>query len=443
MLYLNKIGKTVMNAGVKKEMITNEDITKAFKMISKFGLICPKDDSLIFYNLSLLEKKIIKVKELFPDNAIHTIALKANPVKNILSFISSYGFGFEAASLPEIYMAVNSKIRYDNIVFDSPVKTIEELSFAIDLGVHINADSIMELGRIDQILKNKKTNSTFGIRINPQVGYGSIKATSVAGTISKFGVPLNEMKIELMECFVKYSWLNGVHVHIGSQGCDVELMIQGISKVFDFSCDVNEKLKQLDKHNRIKLFDIGGGLTVQYHPDDTVVSMENYVNKLKQTFPKLFDGSFRLITEFGRFFHANCAWAISKVEYVKNFNMRNIAMIHLGADMFLRECYNPKDWYHNITVMDKNGDIKNDSVVYNYDIAGPLCFSGDIIAYDVSLPKIDESDYIIIHDIGAYTFSMWSRYNSRQMPKIIGYKDNNFEIVKKKENIDDVLNFWK
>jgi diaminopimelate decarboxylase len=77
-------------------------------------------------------------------------------------------------------------------------------------------------------------------------------------------------------------------------------------------------------------------------------------------------------------------------------------------------------------------------------IAGPLCFSGDVIARDRQLPVIEENDFIMIHDTGAYTFSMWSRYNSRQMPKVIGYSDNgaHFEILKERERLQDVANFW-
>ena len=44
-----------------------------------------------------------------------------------------------------------------------------------------------------------------------------------------------------------------------------------------------------------------------------------------------------------------------------------------------------------------------------YDIAGPLCFQGDFFARGVDLPKVDVGDILIIHDTGAYTFSLYSR----------------------------------
>jgi len=424
-------------------MISSKRISDVFRRAQENGVLTHSENSFIFYDLDVLLARLEAVKKLFPKDTLHAVAIKANPVKKILSFIGTAGMGFEAASLPELHMAINLGTDPGSIVFDSPSKTVEELNFAIDLGIHINADSVMELERIDQILQTKKINGSFGIRINPQVGSGAIETTSVAGVISKFGVPLDENKYELMDCFKRYQWLTGVHVHVGSQGCKVSLITKGIKKVFNFACIVNENQKKLEKSNLISIFDVGGGLPVQYHLDQPAVSMDEYLDRLKTDLPELFDGRYKLITEFGRFFHANSAWAISKIEYIKNFNERKIAMIHLGADMFLRKCYNPNDWHHTITVLDRDGYIKKGLDTKTYDVAGPLCFSGDVIVRDLEMPEVVEGDYIVIHDVGAYTFAMWSRYNSRQMPKILSYTENSFEVIKNSESIDDVLRFWE
>jgi len=52
---------------------------------------------------------------------------------------------------------------------------------------------------------------------------------------------------------------------------------------------------------------------------------------------------------------------------------------------------------------------KSDVDVTSYDIAGPLCFQGDFLVKDVQLPKVEAGDILIIHDTGAYTFSLYSR----------------------------------
>jgi diaminopimelate decarboxylase len=118
-------------------------------------------------------------------------------------------------------------------------------------------------------------------------------------------------------------------------------------------------------------------------------------------------------------------------------------MIHTGADLFLRECLNPKDWHHEYSVLDKKGNLKTGKDVNPYNLAGPLCFSGDILAKNVSLPVIEEGDWIIIHDTGGYTFGMWSRYNSRQTPRVLGYTGDKFEIIKERESFSALEGFWK
>ena len=124
------------------------------------------------------------------------------------------------------------------------------------------------------------------------------------------------------------------------------MLIKGIRKVLDFALAINKSLHENGNKNLIETFDIGGGLPVSYHTDGTPVSMEIYLSMLRENCRELFDGTFRLITEFGRYVHANTGWVASKVEYVKREINYNIIMTHVGADLLLRECYHPNDWFH-------------------------------------------------------------------------------------------------
>ena len=48
-----------------------------------------------------------------------------------------------------------------------------------------------------------------------------------------------------------------------------------------------------------------------------------------------------------------------------------------------------------------------------YTIAGPICETGDILATDRRLPRVQAGDILAILDAGAYGFAMSSQYNSR------------------------------
>ncbi len=420
------------------------------------GLINPDDTALIFYNNDFIKHRIERLKSLFPANTLHAVAVKANPLPAILKKLNIAGTGAETASLPELLIALKSGFPSWKIVFDSPVKTHEELEFALKAGVHINADSLIEIERIARIKKSTESKSAIGLRINPQVGSGKIEITSVAGIYSKFGVPVRDFKEEIINAYLENDWLTAIHVHVGSQGCLIPLLIKGIKIVYDLAHEINQKLEDSGKTHRIRVFDVGGGLPVAYKDEDLPPKMEDYIQFLKSAMPNLFDGTYQLITEFGRWIYANAGFTISRIEYLKttkgvweepddeNPATVNTLIIHVGADLFIRECYLPQQWSHKISVANKTGKIKTGITFKKYTIAGPLCFQGDIIAKDLLLPEVAEGDYVVIHDTGAYTLSMWSRYNSRQMPKVIGFSNDgeHFEILRSRETVEDLWDFW-
>ncbi len=402
-------------------------------------LIQEADSAVVFIDLSYLLERIRHLQSLFPSTTLHAVAVKANPLFRILQTIEASGVGLEAASIGELALATEAGIPPERIVYDSPVKTRSEIRTALQNHVHINADSILELDRIADIIAGGSSVRSVGIRINPQVGGGKIAMTSVAGTYSKFGEPLLESQDALIDRFMRYPWLIGVHVHVGSQGCGPELLLSGVKRVLDFAAEVRRRTSK----DRIRIFDIGGGLPVSYHRDGVVIDMAGYSQALFARLPELQE--YRLITEFGRWIHANTAWAASRIEYVKQTGGTRTAMIHVGADMFLRKCYRSDEWHHELTVVDGQGRLKTGERTSPCVVAGPLCFAGDVLARDIPLPYMAEGDHVLIHDVGAYTFSMWSRYNSRQLPKFIGYENDGerFVVLKDRERLEDVCRFWK
>ncbi len=431
-------------------------IQKVLQKALRDRWIREEDTAVILYDLDFLKLRIELLKQIFPPQTLHALAIKANPLVSILEFSRALGAGIEAASMGEVNLALKTGYPPDQIVYDSPVKTMAELEFALRTGIHLNVDNLSELDRISRILRTLISSSSIGIRINPQVGTGKIMESSVAGEYSKFGIPIKTRRKELQTAFATYPWLRGVHLHVGSQGCPMELLINGIGILYDFVMEVNE-IRRNKNFPLLDIFDIGGGLPVSYNHDISPPSMEEYVRAIRHRAPELFSKqvsdspthqltnspAFRLITEFGRWAYTHAGWTISRVEYVKHDPEINTAMIHVGADLFLRECLNPRDWQHEYSVYDKNGNSKIRDTRKSYNLAGPLCFSGDILAKGILLPEVEEGNYIAIHDSGSYTFSMWSRYNSRQTPRILGYGGGQFEILKERETLDNIVEFWK
>ncbi|MFW6019256.1 MAG: hypothetical protein ACOCPM_01620 [Bacteroidales bacterium] len=378
-----------------------------------------QDTTIVVYDLPFLRERIRNIRHAFPQDAMHTIAIKANSLPGILKQIKNQNVGLEAASLGELKIAEECGYPPEMIVFDSPVKTYDELEYALGKGIHINADSLMEIKRIAEIKERINSQSNVGLRINPQVGVGNISITSVAGNYSKFGEPVQEKRQAIIQAYEKYSWLNGIHLHTGSQGCEPEMLVDGVRHVLELAREIQDKTAQ-----QITYFDIGGGLPVSYHRDTEAYSMQYYADLLRKSCPELFDGSYQLITEFGRYIHVNAGFVASRVEYVKHDKGINTAMIHVGANMFIREAYHPQQWKHEFSLADKHGRLKQGVTENPWIVAGPLCFAGDMIAQNISLPPAEEGDYIVVHDSGGYVLAMWSEYNSRQKPRAFGMNKN-------------------
>jgi len=419
--------------------LNSETVEQVLKSALQTGILTEQSPSVIFYDLPLYRETIHRLQSTFPTNTLHTIAVKANPIAGMLHIAKDAGMGAECASLPELVHAIHLGFPPERILFDSPAKTISELKFAIENNIYINLDNLQELDRLSELVKNSNYAVRAGLRINPQTGSGSWKGSSTAISTSKFGVPLLEEREKIVNAFQNNPWLVGLHVHTGSQVCPLPLVVQGVQSIMGLVKEIES-----NRAKKIELIDIGGGLPVSYENDDQNHNLTEYISLLKKNVPELF--AYRLVTEFGRAISAKAGWAASRVEYTKHAGGRTIAVVHFGADLFVRTALLPEIWSHRITLHDSHGTLKT-GPTEPVNIAGPLCFSGDLVAEGRELPiGVYPGDIVVVHDAGAYTLSMWSRYNSRQSPAVYGYDMNQEEtklcLLRPSESVDDVLRFW-
>ena len=423
--------------------IPKHDMAAALTAALGAGPAGPEDTALMCYDLDHIAARALEAVEAFPPGALHAMAVKANPLPPVLAMLCDAHprLGAEAASLPELHLALAAGFEPRRILFDSPAKTEAEIRFALDKGVHLNVDNFQELERVaGYVAAYGEPAGAVGLRINPVVGAGAIQSTSVAGATSKFGVPVNECRADILDAYARHPWLTAMHAHVGSQGCSLDQLTAGARVLLDLALAVNSR-----DQGRVRVLDIGGGLPATYDDGDRKPSITEYAAALRAACPEFWSGEFTLCTEFGRAVHAGAAFAASRVEYVKPHGDRPTAVIHLGADMFLRECYNPGDWRHDVLAADPSGALKTGPGIV-HRVAGPLCFQGDFPAREVDMPVLEPGDWVLVRDAGAYTLSMWSRYNSRQMPLVLGFQRREdglaFTVLRKRETVDDVLDFW-
>jgi len=231
--------------------------------------------------------------------------------------------------------------------------------------------------------------------------------------------------------------VQGLHVHVGSQGCSVDLLAGAARVAGDLRREVDARLGR----PAVTFVDLGGGLPTDYDEEATAPSIQEYAARLRRDAPDLMDGSVELVTEFGRALHAGCAAAVSRVEYVKQVDGADVAVIHLGADFLMRPAYVPEAWRHRFGLVDADTAVR-EGEPGPWTIAGPLCFAGDVIGRGVPLPPVRTGDRMVIHDVGAYTLSMWSRHCSRGLPAVVGLTESGWQLLRAAERPEDVVAFW-
>ncbi|MFJ8075199.1 diaminopimelate decarboxylase [Streptomyces sp. NPDC096176] len=374
---------------------------------------------------------------------LHAFAVKAAPLVPVLALLHAEGMGAEVASPGELALARAAGLPPDRIVLDSPAKTVAELSEALELGIAVNADNWQELGRLDTLVSggDGQPASPLGLRVNPQVGGGSIGALSTATPTSKFGVALNDAgaRERVVRAYLERPWMTRLHAHSGSQGMALARMAQGIHALYELAEEINAAAGR----QQIDTIDIGGGLPVNFSSDEHTPAFADYAGLLKERVPGLLDGRYGLVTEFGRSLLAKHGTVLARVEYAKSAGSRPIAVTHAGVQVATRTVYDPVSWPLRIAAYDVTGVPKAGPDV-EQDIAGPACFAGDLLAEKRRLPLLEAGDVIAALDTGAYYFSNHYGYNSLPRPAVHGFtagqdSEVRFTTVREAQSVEEIV----
>ena len=128
---------------------------------------------------------------------------------------------------------------------------------------------------------------------------------------------------------------------------------------------------------------------------------------------------------------ANAGTLTTKILIAKEDGLVNYLITDAGMQTFLRPAlYNVN---HNIVPFKKNKKNKK------YTVAGPICESTDNFVKDFDLPEQSIGNFLAICDTGAYGFVMASNYNTRNLPTEILINNDKYAIIRKKENISEII----
>jgi len=364
----------------------------------------------------------------FPEADIY-YAAKANGHLAVLRILAREGAGADVFSDGELYTALLAGVRPERILFNGNSKTDAELAMACEAGVRVSVDSLDELRSLADVASRIGTEVEIAFRVNPDVSPFTHPKIATGLAKSKFGIPHDQV----LACYAEALSLRGVHpvgihCHIGSQILELSPFAEMMTRMMDLVEALEHELKlELD------FVDAGSGLGIPYTgtaptPDD----LAKTVLPIFTARSRALNGRPRLILEPGRYIVGDAAILTCAVNTVKKAH-KTFVGVDGGFNLLLRPTL--YDAYHEVVVANKLSETPDRA----YTIAGPICESGDILARERHLPKVERGDLIAILDTGAYGFAMSSQYNGRVRSCEVLVNEKDAEIIRRRESYSDLL----
>ncbi|MCX8171324.1 MAG: diaminopimelate decarboxylase [Candidatus Bathyarchaeota archaeon] len=352
---------------------------------------------------------------------------KANTSLAVLKILNNEGAYLDAVSPGEVFLALKAGFKPERILFTGTNVRDDEIKFLVDSGVIINVDSLSQLRRLLKI----HIPEVLSVRVNPEIGAGHHEHVITAGRNSKFGIWETDIfeayKMALSAGVKRF----GIHMHIGSGILDIEPFLLAAEKMLKIADQVHKKLNVT-----FEFMDFGGGIGVPYKPNEKPLNIDEFASKMLTLF-KRFIAENRLGEPFfciepGRFIVCDAGVLLTRVNTLKITPFKKFIGVDAGFNTLIRPAIYGS--YHPIIVANNLNGLEKET----YDVAGPLCESGDILARDRRLPEVYEGDLLAILNAGAYGFSMSSQYNSRPRCAEVLVKDSRCALIRERESLEDL-----
>ncbi len=353
---------------------------------------------------------------------------KANNNPAILKEVKEAGLSVDCMSPLEL--ALNKECGFEDkkILYVCNNISADEMIMVHENGLLICLDSISQVETWGKMFPN----SDIMVRINPGViGVGHSEKVITSGKATKFGISEENLQ-ELSEVVNKYGLrVIGTHQHLGS------LFLN--DKIPNYIAGVKAGLSIVKRYfSNVKVVDLGGGFGVPYEPQEQDLDFALVATQLIPVL-KEFILEYPSVEEFkfepGRFIPCEAGMLVGTVTAVKHEN----GTYWVGTDIGMNQLVRPSMYgsYHEIT-LSYNGETSKEKIIANF--CGNICESGDILGRERSIFLPNVGDNVVVHNAGAYGFSMASNYTGRVRPaEVMLYEDGTTKLIRKRETLETLM----
>lgn len=364
-------------------------------------------------------------------------ASKAFCVMAMCQLAEEEGMSLDVVSDGELYTALQAGFPVQRIHFHGNNKTPEEIEMAIDaeIGCFV-VDNVVELHMLQAIAAEKNRKVNILLRLTPGVEAHTHEYISTGQTDSKFGFDIgNGSAFEAVKLAAAQNniQLIGIHSHIGSQIFEVEGFQMAVGRVAEFAAKV-----KADLGITFKVVNLGGGFGIRYVDGDTPLHVSDYVKAITDAVKTHFAGIDSELPEIwvepGRSIVGEAGTTLYTVGTSKDIpGVRKYVAVDGGMTD------NPRPALYESKYEAILANRANEKPEETVSIAGKCCESGDMLIWDLDLPKVNTGDLLAVSCTGAYNYSMASNYNRIRRPAVVFVKDGQSRPVVRRESLQDII----
>ncbi|HSM18829.1 MAG TPA: diaminopimelate decarboxylase [Hyphomicrobiales bacterium] len=355
-------------------------------------------------------------------------AVKANSNQAVLKTLADLGSGFDVVSEGELRRVLALGVPGRRIVFSGIGKTAREMALGLKEGIAcFNVESNSELELLSSVAGRLGSRATVSIRINPDVDAGTHEKITTGRAANKFGVSyLDAEAIYARAAELPGIEVAGVDMHLGSQ----ITTLAPYAQAYKLLAELVRSLR--DKGHDIRHVDIGGGLGVPYRgTNDVPPHPDEYAAMVKGIFGDL---GVSLMLEPGRMIAGNAGILVTRVIHMKPTETKCFVIVDAAMNDLIRPTLYDA-WHEIIPVAEPAGE--GDEIIA--DVVGPVCESGDYLAKDRPMPRLEAGDLLAVMTTGAYGAVLSGTYNSRPLIPEVLVRQASFAIVRPRQSYEELL----
>ncbi len=356
------------------------------------------------------------LSERWPNSRV-CFASKSLPVIAAYAIAQAEGISIDVAGEGELQLALEAGVDPSRIVLHGNAKSAAEVELARSMGVGlIVVDNETDIA---MIAAHGGARQDVLVRILPGIETNTHPSIQTGGAGSKFGLPFDEA-MQLIDRLKDHPnvRVRGVHVHIGSQILDIEPFVEALSIIANAG--------------EFDIYNVGGGLGVNYSDDDDAPEIEDYLDAVCGAAAKVLPERAQLLIEPGRSLVARSGVTAYRVRNIKRSQMTFVAV-----DGGMSE-------HMNIALTDDRytavvADRVTDPLSTTAQLVGRQCESGDLLVDRAKLQDPRPGDTIVIATTGAYGYTFVNNYNGALHPAMVFCRDGVVKLAVRRQTMTEYL----